>query len=60
MSRVVFEGIKACRDAGKYNMFEVNSVIHWLESHGHIEAADWVERNRGEYARGIMYGFDVI
>lgn len=60
VSREVFEGIKAARDSGRYNMFEVHNVIRWLESAGYHESAEWVNHNRGEYARGIMHGFDVI
>ena len=60
VTRVIFEGIEAVRLSGLTNMLDRAAVIEIAEDMGYEESARWVRENRGEYARAIFQGFEIV
>lgn len=56
MTSKVREQILAVRDTGLTNMFDINAVQRIAYEMGHHELVCWLEDNRKEYTRFIMYG----
>jgi hypothetical protein len=57
--RAVYEGIKAARDGGLFNMLDLPAIAGLTRQLGFDEAADWLNdrSNRKTYAEGIFRGF---
>ena len=58
--REVLDGIEAVRRSGLTNMLDCPAVAEIAEALGYGAAADWIEANRGLYARGVFCGFGVL
>lgn len=55
----VLVGLIAVRDSGRTNMFDRRAVQEIALEMGHDATAFWVaETGRGEYAAGILHGFE--
>lgn len=59
VTRMVFEGVSAVRDAGETNMFDRWSVIEIACGLGYSAAAQWVREHPEEYLKGVFCGFEV-
>lgn len=59
VTQEVLDGITEVRDAGLTNMFDARTMAHILKVMGMQTAADWVTNNKDEYAKGMLYGFEV-
>ena len=60
VTRAIFEGIEAVRLSGLTNMLDRAAVIEIAEGMGYEESARWLRENRGEYARAIFQGFEIV
>ena len=54
----VLEGLEAFRASGQTNMLDRPVVARLALEKGYIEAAEWVQEHRKEYAQGIFRGFE--
>ena len=60
VTRAIFDGIEVVRLSGLTNMLDRAAVIEIAEGMGYEESARWVRENRGEYARAIFQGFEIV
>lgn len=56
----VLEGIKAVRDSGLTNMFDLKVVVKLCQQWGYETAADWIMQNKDLYCEGIFKGFEPV
>ncbi|WP_449416020.1 DUF5049 domain-containing protein [Phormidium nigroviride] len=53
----ILEGIKAVRECGTTNMFDVAIAKVQAVALGYPETADWIDSHREDYEQGIVSGF---
>jgi len=56
LSDKIKEQILAIRDTGKTNMFDTNTVQYMAHALGYVELVLFIEDNKGDYCKFIMYG----
>lgn len=54
----VLEGIEACWEDGRHNMFSWRSVAHLAGCLGYPATTTWIEQNSTTYFLGILDGFE--
>lgn len=60
VSKAVYEGLKAARESGEYNMFERHNVCDWLWRNKYYDASIWANNHPRAYNRLILEGPEVI
>lgn len=55
----ILEGLKAVRECGSTNMFDVKVVQLQAVALGYPEAAEWIEENTSDYIEGVFKNFTV-
>lgn len=60
VSQSVLDGITDIRDSAMVNMFDYDGVMQIAEMLGHHDTHEWLQSNKGLYAKGIFAGFEGI
>lgn len=56
----ILEGLHAVREAGTFNMFDIESVKVQAVALGYPDTTEWIEANRDLYTEGIFQGFQAV
>lgn len=58
ISPEVYAGLEFVRSSGQVNMFAAKEVARIAAKAGYSQTSEWIKRNKGKYAEGILYGFE--
>lgn len=59
ISQEAFDGLENIRSSGTTNMLDYPKVLHLSNLYGFEATANWLTDHKGEYGRGIFFGFEV-
>ncbi|TLS48826.1 DUF5049 domain-containing protein [Paenibacillus antri] len=60
ISEIVMDGLSAVQTSDdEIDLYDIPTVIRWLEAHSFPEAASWMGCHETAYRDGLIVGFEV-